>query len=413
MIVWVDASAGASGDMFLGALFDLAVPLEVMQAPLDQLDLGISLRAEHVTRASLGAVKMHVAVPETRTFRHLSDIVELLQAIDEPVRRRAIQVFEMLAWAEASVHRVKPNEVHFHEVGALDSIADIVGVCAGLVYLFEQRGLTEIHCSTVSLGNGQVRGAHGPIPIPGPAVLALLGERVPVKAGPAPFESTTPTGAALIKVFATEFGPMPAMTIDRVGVGAGTKDPVEVANALRLVVGPLAETSTLGGGGQAQGMATGNLIQIDANIDDMDTRLFPAAIDAVLAVGAVDAWVTPIIMKKGRPAHTFSVLTDDRHSWEVRETIFRSTTTIGLRQHVVHRHTLGRTFSTVEVGGHEIGVKSATLRADVVNTSVEWDDVVAAATALGRPVAEVLAEAERALEVPTIQRTLPPRPSTD
>lgn len=409
MIIWIDASAGVSGDMFLGALFDLAVPLEVLQAPLDQLDLGITLRMERVSRASLAATKMHVDVPETRTLRHLSDIVELLQVIDEPVRRHAIRVFEMLAWAEAAVHDVRPDEVHFHEVGALDSIADIVGACAGLVYLSQERGLTEIHCSTVSLGNGQVRGAHGPIPIPGPAVLALLEERVPVKAGPAPFEATTPTGAALIRVFATTFGPMPAMTIDRVGIGAGTKDAVEVANALRLVAGPLAEVSTTTGGvmGSPQGTATGDLIQIDANIDDMDTRLFPAAIDAVLAAGAVDAWVTPIIMKKGRPAHTFSVLTDDRHAWEVRETIFRSTTTIGLRQHVVHRHKLSRAFSTVEVDGHEIGVKSAMLRADVVNTSVEWDDVVAAATALGRPVADVLAEAERTLEVPTAQRTIP------
>lgn len=387
MIIWIDASAGASGDMLLGALFDLGVPIEVLQGPLDQLDLGITLRAEQVTRASLGAVKMHVDVPETRTLRHLDDIVGLLGSIDEPIRRLAIQVFEMLAWAEAVVHRVEPNDVHFHEVGALDSIADIVGVCAGLHHLRETRALTDMYCSTVSLGNGQVRGAHGPIPIPGPAVLHLLGERAPVRAGSAPFEATTPTGAALLNVFAPIYGSMPPMTVERVGVGAGTKDPPEVANAIRLVAGA-SDTE--------QSSATGELIQIDANIDDMDTRLFPAAIDALLKVGAVDAWVTPIIMKKGRPAFTFSVLTDDDHASRVRETIFRATTTIGLRQHAVSRHTLDRSFSMVVVGGHDIRVKSAILHGDVVNTSVEWDDVVAAASALGRPVADVLADAQAA-----------------
>ncbi|BAN03989.1 nickel pincer cofactor biosynthesis protein LarC [Ilumatobacter coccineus] len=402
MIVWIDATAGVSGDMFLGALADIGVPIEVLQAPLDRLDLGITLRTEPVTRASLGAVKMHVDVPETRTLRHLPDIVELLQVIDEPVRGSAIGVFERLAAAEAAAHRSEIDDVHFHEVGALDSIADIVGVCAGLHHLADELGMTALHCSTVSLGSGQTRGAHGPIPVPVPAVVALLSGRCPVQAGPAPFESTTPTGAALLDQFVVEWGPMPAMTIEQVGIGAGSKDPDEVVNAMRLVSGTLAApTSSSSRPASAEqassddGPDTGDLIQIDANIDDMDTRLFPAAIDAVLAVGAVDAWVTPIVMKKGRPAHTFSALTDEQHAAAVRDTIFRSTTTIGLREHVVHRHTLPRTFSTVDVDGHQIRVKSATLHGEVVNTSVEWDDVVAAAEALDRPAADILTQATR------------------
>lgn len=397
MIVWIDASAGVSGDMFLGALADLGVPIEALQAPLDRLDLGITLGSEPVTRASLGAVKMHVDVPETRTLRHLPDIVELLQVVDEPVRGSAIGVFERLAAAEAAAHRSEIDDVHFHEVGALDSIADIVGVCAGLHHLIDERGMTALHCSTVSLGSGQTRGAHGPIPVPVPAVLALLSGRCPVQAGPAPFESTTPTGAALLDRFVDEWGPMPAMTIEHVGIGAGTKDPDEVVNALRLVAGPPAVTgpAATSTSGSDHGLDTGQVIQIDANIDDIDTRLFPAAIDAVLAAGAVDAWVTPIVMKKGRPAHTFSVLVDEQHVAAVRDTIFLTTTTIGLRERVMDRHMLPRTFGTVDVEGHQIRVKSASLRGEVVNTSVEWDDVVAAANALGRPVADILTRATR------------------
>lgn len=393
MIGWLDGSAGASGDMLLGALVDVGVPIEVMRAPLDRLGLGIELRTEHVVRASLGALRVHVDVPETRTLRHLADVETLLFVLDESERALPLAVFERLAAAEAAVHRTSIDEVHFHEVGALDSIADIVGVCAGFRHLANTRGLTALHCSTLSLGNGTVRGAHGPIPVPAPAVLALLAGR-PVKAGPAPFEATTPTGAALLEVFVTQWGPMPPMTVERIGSGAGAKDSTEVANALRLVIG---EPIDDGAGSIVR--STG-MIQIDANVDDMDPRVWPVAIDAALAAGAVDAWVTPIVMKKGRPAHTFSALTDDEHAADVRDAIFRHTSTIGLRERHVDRHTLDRTSTTVDVGGHAIGVKHAMVDGDVVNTSVEWDDVMAAAAALGRAPRDVLRDAERAASTP-------------
>lgn len=240
-IGWFDGGAGASGDMMLGALASAGVPVSVLQGSLDQLDLGITLRAEPVQRGGLGATKLHVDVPETRTLRHLPEIVELFQVLDEPVRTRATKVFGRLAQAEADVHQMAVEQVHFHEVGALDSIADIVASCAGTLHL----GLDAVHCSTLSLGNGQTRGAHGPIPVPVPAVLQLMKGVSAVQAGPAPFESTTPTGAALLVELVDEWGPMPAMTIDAVGMGAGTKDSDEVANVLRLVLG----TSSAGCGG--------------------------------------------------------------------------------------------------------------------------------------------------------------------
>lgn len=233
MIGWFDGGAGASGDMFLGALVDVGVPIDVIAAAVDRLDLGIALRTEAVQRGGLGATKVHVDVPETRSIRHLDDIVSLLQALEPSVRERAVGVFERLARAEAAVHQVSEHDVHFHEVGALDSIADVVGAMAGLVHL----DLDHICCSTLSLGSGFGRGAHGPLPVPVPAVLQLVAGGVPVRAGPAPFESTTPTGAAVMVSIVDEWTAMPSMRIAAIGMGAGTRDSDAVANVLRLVVG--------------------------------------------------------------------------------------------------------------------------------------------------------------------------------
>ncbi|MFN3255889.1 MAG: nickel pincer cofactor biosynthesis protein LarC [Ilumatobacter sp.] len=391
MIVWLDGMAGASGDMLLGALVDAGVPLEVVQAPIDRLDLGIVLRVEPVTRASLGALRVHVDVPVTRTMRHLDDIERLFEVLDDPVRSMAIAVFRRLAHAEAAVHRTSLADVHFHEVGALDSIADVVGVCAGVDHLRSVVGVSAICCSTLSLGSGTTRGAHGPIPVPAPAVLHLL-PRVPVQAGPARFEATTPTGAALLAEFVSTWGPMPPMTIDRVGIGAGSKDADEVANAVRIVVGrELAERR------DGETTEVRELVQLDANVDDMDPRVWPVAIDAVLAAGALDAWVVPIVMKKGRPAHTFSALTDRARLDDVRRAVFVQTSTIGVREHAVERHALERSSATIEVDGQPIRVKRSMLDGEVATTSVEWDDVVAAAAVLDRSPHDVLDAARRHL----------------
>ncbi len=232
-IAWFDGGAGASGDMMLGALVGAGVPLTVLQTSLDPFDLGISLRVEDVQRGGLGATKVHVDVPETRTMRHLPEILALFESLDPSVRQSASAVFQRLAEAEASVHQTSIDEVHFHEVGALDSIADVVASCAGIQHL----NLEAIYCSTLSLGNGNTRGAHGPIPVPVPAVLQIMKGVTAVQAGPAPFESTTPTGAALLAELVDVWGPMPPMTIDTIGMGAGTKDSTEVANVLRVVLG--------------------------------------------------------------------------------------------------------------------------------------------------------------------------------
>ncbi|MFK8026086.1 MAG: nickel pincer cofactor biosynthesis protein LarC [Ilumatobacter sp.] len=378
---WIDGTAGASGDMLLGALVDAGVPIEIIGTAIDRLGLEIELRHETVHRAGLAATKVHVDVGESQTLRHLPDIVELLSRLDEPVRSRATATFERLARAEADVHATSIDDVHFHEVGALDSVADVVGVCAGLVEL----DLGGLHASTLSVGSGTTRGAHGPIPVPAPAVLRVLDGIAPVAAGPAPYEATTPTGAALLAEWVDTWGPMPEIVVDVVGGGAGTKDSDAVANICRLVLGT-----------PVTGSATPALVQIEANVDDLDPRVWPRAIDAVLEAGALDCWVTPIVMKKGRPAHTFAALCSTGAVDAVEASIFRQTSTIGVRRHLVDRTVLERSESTVDVDGHAIRVKVAGHRGVEVNRSVEWDDVIAAADALGLSANDVLLRATRA-----------------
>lgn len=380
---WIDGTAGASGDMLLGAIVDAGVPLALIQGQIDRFELDITLRSENVTRAGLAATKVHVDVAATTTLRHLREIVELLERLDGPARDRSVATFARLARAEAEVHGTTVDDVHFHEVGALDSIADVVGVCVGFCAL----GIDELHGSTLSLGSGMTRGAHGPIPVPAPAVLAILNGIAPVTAGPAPYESATPTGAALLAEWVAYWGPMPQMLVSGTGVGAGTKDTDAVANVSRLVLG-----ESIGGGARFESM-----VELEANVDDLDPRVWPEAIAAVMRAGAVDAWVTPILMKKGRPAHMFSALCRLDVADAVSTAIFAQTSTIGLRRQTVQRDTLERSEATVEVHGHAIGVKTARLDGEVVNVSVEWDDVVAAAEALGVPANDVLRDARNSL----------------
>ncbi|MEI5673290.1 MULTISPECIES: nickel pincer cofactor biosynthesis protein LarC [unclassified Nocardioides] len=369
--VWIDASSGASGDMLLGALVGAGVPLDVLQAAVDDVaPEPIALRVEAVTRSGLAATRVHVEGTESHHHRTWRDVRALIGG-----HERALAAFERLAVAEAAVHGTTPDEVHFHEVGALDAIADVVGVCAG----FDHLDATAVTVSPVAVGSGTVRAAHGTLPVPPPAVVELL-RGVPSYAGPAPFESCTPTGAALLATLATAWGPQPLLTTSSVGVGAGGRDPEGHANVLRLLVGASSPASA------------GTELVLEANVDDLDPRLWPSVLDALLAAGAADAWLTPILMKKGRPAHTLSVLVTPERADVVRDVVFRETTTIGLRSYDVAKHALDRSSVDVVVGGQVVSVKVARLEGRVVNAQPEYDDVARAAAALGRSVGDVLAE---------------------
>jgi uncharacterized protein (TIGR00299 family) protein len=406
VIVWIECSAGASGDMLLGAFLDAGADLDAVNTAVAAVDDSLSVAVEPASRHALAAVKASVFVhgqlhPE-RPAQHVTgaftvsrahgrtwpDVRALIEgaALDPAVRSGALDVFGRLARAEAGSHGVEPDDVHFHEVGALDAIADIVGVCAAVRSL----GPSGVVVSPVVVGWGtQVRGSHGGIPVPGPAVLAVLAEAgAPVSGGPAPYEMTTPTGAALLASLADAFGPMPPMRISRTGVGAGGRDPAEVPNVLRVVVGEEVAYDD----DHANDGTTSELVY-ETNVDDLDPRIWPQVLARLLEAGAADAWLTPIVMKKGRPAYMLSVLTQRGSAAAVRHAVFAETSAIGLRERSVVKHALRRELGSVDVDGQRIAVKIATYDGAVVNVQPEYDDVAAAATALGRPVKAVLAAA--------------------
>ncbi|HUR51015.1 MAG TPA: nickel pincer cofactor biosynthesis protein LarC [Mycobacteriales bacterium] len=380
MIGWLDAGAGASGDMLLGALVGAGVPLEVLQGELDELALGLELACEQVTRAGLAATHVTVlaggapAEHAGNEHRDWGKVRELLDRLTHP--ELAHEVFRRLAEAEAAVHGTAPEEVRFHEVGALDALGDVVAVCAGVRHL----GLTRLACSPVSLGSGTTRGAHGPLPVPAPAVLRLLTD-AQVQSGPVAHESTTPTGAALLAALVDEWGPLPPMTLRSTGVGAGSRDPSETANVLRLLLGEVAS-------------APSTAVLLETNVDDLDPRLWPGVLQHLMEAGASDAWLTPILMKKGRPAHTLSVLAPHAVLPAVRRVVFTETTTLGVREVDVAKQALERSATTVDVGGQRIAVKHAWYDGQLVTSTPEWEDVARAAEALGRPAQQVLREAQ-------------------
>lgn len=369
--------------MLLGALVDAGVPADLISTAVTATSIEpVTLRIEAVRRHGLAATRVHVDVATSAHRRTLPDIVDLLNAaaLEPTVRSGAVAVFTRLAAAEALIHDEQIDDVHFHEVGALDAIADVVGVLAG----FHHLGLERLSASEVSVGSGSTRSAHGVVPIPAPAVLALL-QDAPVSAGPVPHESCTPTGAALLAHLVDAWEPLPSMRVLRAGHGAGERDPSQYPNLVRLVLGDRVDPSS-----------SPRDVLLQANIDDFDLRLWPHVLRRLLDVGADDAWLVPILMKKGRSAHTLSVLCTKKVATTVQESVFAETSTIGLRMSEVNKVTLERTTGTVEIQGARIATKTAWLNGQAVNVSVEHDDVIAAATRVGLPAKEILRAAESA-----------------
>ncbi len=380
MIGWIDASSGASGDMLLGALLDVGADEQVMQAAIAAVaPEAAALSIMRVQRSGVWANKAEVDVADSSTQRGLADVVKLIvgAALDPQISRHAIDVFSRLGAAEATAHGVTVDQVHFHEVGALDAIVDIVGVCAGFVSL----GLTDLQCSPIAVGFGSVQTEHGELSVPPPAVAALL-QGAPTYAGPAATELCTPTGAALLSHWVTQFGPQPLMVVDAIGTGAGTKDFDSHANVVRVFVG------------RSHAQSVSRAVIYETNVDDLDPRLWPVVVERLFDAGASDAWLTPIVMKKGRPAHTLSVLLPLERVNDVRRVIFAETSAIGLREIFVGKHVLDRSFAHVLVAEQKITVKIArTASGAVLNVQPEFDDVAHAARALDRPVKDVLAQA--------------------
>jgi pyridinium-3,5-bisthiocarboxylic acid mononucleotide nickel chelatase len=388
--LWVDAGNGAAGDMLLAALLDAGADLEAVRAGLhglgtEQLDLTLT----SVRRHGLRAAQVSVHAPASQVQRNLADITALITKADLPgeVRDFSVAVFGRLARAEARVHGVDVSAVHFHEVGALDAIADVVGCALALHRLGLLSSQVRV-VSPVAVGYGTARTEHGPLPVPAPATVELLIEAgAPVRAHPAPMELCTPTGAALLATLATSWGPVPDCVPLAAGTGAGTADPQGHPNVLRVLLGEPAA---------AADWAVTDMARVDATIDDLDPRLWPDVLEALRGTGAADAWCTPVLMRKGRPGQVLSAITDADRVDAVCRTVFELTTTLGLRVSAVQRRSLRRDQVSVRVGDQEVSVKRGRLGDRVVTVQPEYDDVRAAAEGSGRPVADLLAEARAA-----------------
>jgi uncharacterized protein (TIGR00299 family) protein len=382
-VAWLDVTAGVAGDMLLGALVDAGADLGAVQRLVDLvLPDTVRLDAAEVRRAGLRAVQVKVTtVRDDHPHRPWREIRDRIAAagLPGPVAESASAVFRRLAEVEATTHGEPVDEVEFHEVGAWDSIADVIGTCAALQLL----GVDDIVATTLALGSGTVRTAHGVLPVPVPAVLGLV-DGWSVEAG-GEGELGTPTGVALVTTLATSQGDLPVLEALATGVGAGSRDAADRPNVVRVVLGWRAAAR---GGTVAEPMTV-----LEANVDDLDPRVWPTVLAALLDAGAADAWLTPILMKKGRPAHTVSVLSASADVEELREEIFRLTSTIGVREAVVYRRALERGWVDVLVDGQPVAVKVAHREGVVVRATPEFDDVARVAAEVDRPVQDVLAAA--------------------
>jgi pyridinium-3,5-bisthiocarboxylic acid mononucleotide nickel chelatase len=362
----------------------------------------VSISFEQERRHGFRVARAHVTPDaDDTTHRTWADVRALLDAaaLDPAVSRTAHGVFQRLAVAEGAVHGIEPDRVHFHEVGGHDAVADVVGVCAGVAWLG-----ADVHVGPIALGGGTARSAHGEIPVPGPAVLHLLADAgAPAHGGPVDVELCTPTGAALLTELAAAYGPLPAVTVEAVGVGAGSRVLPDRLGALRAVLGSVVQPSALGPtvGAALEGSAdlpVETAVVLETNVDDLDPRVWPHVLQRLLDAGASDAWLTPILMKKGRPAHTLSALCRPEVVADVQAAVFATTSTIGLRVVPVGKVALERASASVAVLGGRVGVKVAVARGRVVNVSVEYEDVVTLARETGLPVKEALRAATAAAE---------------
>ncbi|MFC5234783.1 nickel pincer cofactor biosynthesis protein LarC [Pseudonocardia zijingensis] len=370
MILWLNPFSGLSGDMLLGALLDLGAPLEGVRAAVARTGLdGWDLRTERVTRGGIGATRAVVDVSDTATERHAAEL--LARVADVPVAARAVRE---IAEVEAGIHGLDPAQVHLHEIGGLDTVVDTVGVAAALELL----DVAEVHCGPLTLGSGTVATRHGVLPVPAPATAALLARAGAPVVGAGEGETVTPTGAALLVAAGTRFGPLPAMALRGVGYGAGGRDPADRANVLPALLG------------EAPGSAEPMLL-LETNVDDVTGEVLGNLVGRLLDAGAADAWLSPIVMKKGRPAHTVHVLVVPERAADCERIVLAETGSLGLRRTPVDRAALPRRTTTVEVEGHLVRLKHGPW-----GVKPEHDDVAATAAALGLPLREV---SRRALDI--------------
>ena len=378
-LAWFHCFSGIAGDMALAALVDAGADLDEIRALLDRLPVrGWSLDAEPVLRNGVAATQVHVRADEdgvVRTYAHICGLIDEAR-LPERVRDRAQSVFAAMARVEGRLHRRPPEQVHFHEVGGIDAIVDVVGACAALEVL----SVDQVFASPVATGMGMIRSAHGVLPNPAPAVLDLL-QGAPTYGRDVTVELTTPTGAALLAATAVGYGPMPPLTVLATGYGAGSRELDGLPNVVQVVLGQASVDSRAGQ----------PVVLLEVNVDDATGETLAHAVAALLDGGAHDAWVTPIVMKKGRPAFTVSVLGDPALTAQLSRILVGETGSLGVRGQTLERWPSSRTADEVEVEGLPVRVKVSPGR-----VKVEHADAARVARRAGMPLREVVSRAEEA-----------------
>lgn len=376
-VAYFNCFAGISGDMTLGALVDLGFPLGVLEEELSKLGLeNWRLSEKKVLKKGLGGTQIKVEVAEETKHRHLADIFDIIEQSSLSLANKELskKIFYRLAEAEAKVHGTSLEKVHFHEVGALDSIIDIVGTAIGINYL----GIEKVYASEIHVGRGNLRCTHGLLPVPAPATMELL-QGVPIYSTEVKGELVTPTGAAILTTLCQDFGSFPALTIEKTGYGAGEKD-FPMANLLSISLGWEEKLTT----------SQGSAIMLETNIDDMNPQIYQYIFQRLLTAGALDVFLTPVQMKKNRPGAVLHVLSPQEKVNQLAEIIFQETTTLGLRIYSVTRKMLEREIWPIETPYGFVDVKVGRLEQEIVNMTPEYEECKKIAEVHGVPLKRVL-----------------------
>jgi pyridinium-3,5-bisthiocarboxylic acid mononucleotide nickel chelatase len=377
-VAYLDCVGGLAGDMLLAALLDAGAELETLRGVPRALGIeNLEIDVERVERQGIGALHLRIDAPADGDRRSYADIRDLVANAELPerARARALAAFARLAEVEGGIHGVPPDDVHFHELGSLDTLVD---VCGAFV-LFEELGVERVACSPLPFARGLVDAAHGILPLPAPATLGLL-EGAALVGVDTEAELVTPTGAAIAATAVDAWGSLPALTLERVGYGAGTKELVDRPNVVRVVLGS-----------EPQRLAP--VVVLETNLDDLSPELVPDAVERCFEAGALDVWVVPAQMKKGRPGVVLSVLARPEAEAAVARVLLEETTALGVRVSRLERYELDREERVVDVTGGNVRVKLGLLDGRVVNVAPEHDDCAAVAKATGRSVKSVWAEA--------------------
>jgi pyridinium-3,5-bisthiocarboxylic acid mononucleotide nickel chelatase len=380
---YFDCFSGISGDMTLGALVDAGCPLDVLRAKLQGLPVpGWEISSEKVWKNGMAASYVRIKTQDTQSHRSLTTILEILEksSLQARVKERASAIFTKLGEAEAAVHDVPMEKIHFHEVGAVDAIVDIVGACIG----FDELGFEKFACSALNVGGGTAKMAHGILPVPAPATARLLMGK-PTYSNGVQKELVTPTGAAIVATLCDHFGPQPAMKVSAIGYGAGAADLESQPNVLRILVGEAADKAVDGHGGTIR--------VLEANLDDMNPQIFGYLLERALAAGALDVFATPVQMKKSRPGTLVTILCKPEDERKFQEMLFAETTTLGVRSHLVERRALPREFVKVTTRFGEVRMKISQVAGQVRHASPEFDDCRKLAEEKNVPLHEVMEQA--------------------